>query len=450
MFRPLLRSPFAAAGLLCLPMIIAAACSSPHAAQGWWQGHGPVIPHDDFPADCKLCHEGGAWNRIRSDFEFDHELATGVPLEGAHAEAQCLRCHNDRGPVATFASQGCAGCHEDVHLAKLGRNCEDCHGEVDWNPQGLIEEHLQTRFPLVGAHAATACFRCHPASEVGVFSPTDTACESCHTDLAVTITSPDHAGSNWLTDCQRCHVATTWSSVGGFGHDDWPLTGAHAAANCTDCHTTGIFTSLATACYSCHDTDYASAADPDHDGLGLPTTCQNCHGTVAWTGGNMNHSVLTDTCVTCHLADYQGTTDPDHQAQSYSTSCDDCHGTNTWLGANFSHSGITTGCVDCHLSDYQGTTSPDHTASGFGTSCETCHGTNQWTGATWDHSFPITSGRHSSFDCIDCHTTNSPPTFECIECHEHRQSEANSEHEGVGGYSWNSAACFSCHPNGTE
>ena len=68
----------------------------------WWSGIGPVLPHDTFPGDCKLCHVGNDWQTLKSDFAFDHEKETGVPLIGAHAQALCLRCHNDRGDVEHF------------------------------------------------------------------------------------------------------------------------------------------------------------------------------------------------------------------------------------------------------------------------------------------------------------------------------------------------------------
>ena len=139
---------------LALASILALACvsSGPGAAQRhrWWAGLGPVLPHDSFPADCQLCHLGENWNALRSNFSFDHERETGVPLVGAHQRAQCLRCHNDRGPVATFVAQGCVGCHEDVHFGELGASCTSCHKQITWQPVGQIERHNRTRFPLVG------------------------------------------------------------------------------------------------------------------------------------------------------------------------------------------------------------------------------------------------------------------------------------------------------------
>ena len=50
--------------------------------QDWDKRRGPVVPHDDFPKDCSLCHIGGSWSLIREDFAFEHEKETGVALHG--------------------------------------------------------------------------------------------------------------------------------------------------------------------------------------------------------------------------------------------------------------------------------------------------------------------------------------------------------------------------------
>lgn len=179
----------------------------------WWSGLGPVLPHETFPADCSTCHEGTDWQGVREDFQFDHAAETGVPLEGAHARAACILCHNDRGPAAVFASRGCAGCHEDLHLGQLGPDCASCHQEETWRPIGQIELHQRTRFPLVGVHAATACQRCHVGAEVGRFVPTDTECVTCHrSDLARAV-NPNHAGLDWVDRCDRCHLPRTWNQA---------------------------------------------------------------------------------------------------------------------------------------------------------------------------------------------------------------------------------------------
>jgi hypothetical protein len=177
---------------------------------GWYSGLGVVVPHDNFPADCTLCHVGSDWQSVKSSFEFDHEAETGVRLDGAHESAQCLRCHNDRGPAGMFAARGCAGCHEDIHVGQLGRDCAKCHGEVTWNPIGQVELHDRTRFPLVGVHRATSCRRCHVGAEVGRFVPTDTECVTCHRDDLARATNPNHLGLGFVDRCDRCHQPTDW------------------------------------------------------------------------------------------------------------------------------------------------------------------------------------------------------------------------------------------------
>ena len=127
-------------------------------AQEWDKLRGPVVPHDSFPADCTLCHEGDNWTTIRKDFVYDHAKETGYALVGSHEGAECLRCHNDRGPVELYSVRGCAGCHEDPHETRMGSECSSCHSQTNWLVKDAITQHARTRFPLVGAHAAAACF----------------------------------------------------------------------------------------------------------------------------------------------------------------------------------------------------------------------------------------------------------------------------------------------------
>lgn len=422
--RPLAPPPWIFAGLW---IAFALACSVVRrvdvAPAQWRRERGPVVPHDTFPADCSLCHEGGSWNRIRDDFEFDHAARTGVPLEGAHASAECLRCHNDRGPVERFARQGCAGCHEDVHRGKLGKNCVDCHEQDLWVPRRPIDLHARTRFPLVGAHAATGCFRCHPGAEVGNFDRTPIECVSCHADDLARAESPDHAASGFVDDCQRCHIPTSWTGS-GFNHATFPLTGAHATTDCAQCHAGGVFAGTPTDCASCHMADYDGTTDPDHAAAGFPTACQVCHTTASWDGAGFNHRTFP-------LTGAHAVTD-----------CAQCHAGGTYRGT-------PRDCVSCHMADYAGTTDPNHAAAGFPTSCQNCHDTSDWNNAMFAHSFPI-EGPHDR-DCMECHRVpRNFSLFSCTHCHDHRRSEMDDEHDDVGGYVYNSPACYACHPDGKE
>ncbi len=199
--------------LAVLAYLVLAACMSGSRADAvrqhrWWSGLGAVLPHDSFPADCTLCHLGSGWHTLTGDFAFDHGAETGHALDGAHAQAQCLRCHNDRGPVEVFAARGCAGCHEDQHLGRLGPSCTECHTENTWQPYGQFERHRQTRFPLEGVHAAVSCRRCHIGAEVGNFRPVPIECADCHQDDL--IRTGNHIGLGWNNSCDRCHQPTSW------------------------------------------------------------------------------------------------------------------------------------------------------------------------------------------------------------------------------------------------
>ena len=176
----------------------------------WWSGLGPVLPHDTFPTECSLCHIGETWNELRPDFAFDHGAETGHVLEGAHRSAQCLRCHNDRGPVQSFQAKGCVGCHEDLHQGDLGPSCETCHSQIDWRVPNQRQRHHTTRFPLIGAHANVACNRCHPGAFVGNFLPIDNDCLTCHRAELAGTQNPPHIPLGWIDNCDRCHQPTRW------------------------------------------------------------------------------------------------------------------------------------------------------------------------------------------------------------------------------------------------
>ena len=253
----------------------------------WRESRGPVVPHDTFPSDCTLCHAKGSWHEIRKDFVYDHEKETGTPLHGAHAQAQCLRCHNDRGAVAQFSKRGCAGCHDDIHRGRLGGQCTSCHSENNWNPTGIYAAHARTRFPLTGSHIGVACFRCHPAAESGQFLGADPRCEACHRNEAlqakVSANGQTHTDLNLLTGCQQCHTPTSWQNA-TFNHANI------VAGTCINCH-------LAQA-------TLANNANTNHAAFG--TNCTTCHTTRSWsffhrTSFPMNHRGVNGVCAKCHF-----------------------------------------------------------------------------------------------------------------------------------------------------
>ncbi len=244
----------------------------------WSERWGPMVPHETFPSDCSLCHVSNSWDRLKDDFHFDHAAETGYVLEGAHSQAACLRCHNDRGPVQAYLERGCGGCHTDPHQTTLGMDCTRCHNSHWWEPDGLVAEHAGTRFPLVGSHALAACESCHTRATVGDFRGAPVQCHLCH-QSEVLLAQPNHVVNGWVRDCQECHDVDDWRAV-NFQHLLFPLDGAHALADCNQCHIGGQVVGTPNDCFSCHRNDYLNTND--HVANGFSTNCDDCHNTDAW------------------------------------------------------------------------------------------------------------------------------------------------------------------------
>ena len=403
---------------LFLMVLIIGGCQLTIPRNGWNKKLGPLVPHTSFPGDCGICHLPDGWDKLCADFAFDHMAETGYPLEGAHSAAACLRCHNDRGPVQAYVARGCSGCHIDPHASSLGLECERCHSQIVWEPIGLIAEHARTRFPLMGVHAVATCESCHEGAAAGQFRGAPTQCEVCHQADLAGATNPDHLSNGWVSDCQRCHQPSGWS--GAFiPHEFFPLAGGHALADCTQCHVNGSFVGLSPDCYSCHSANYQTA--PAHVANNYSLNCEQCHSINAWTPAAFEHSFFALTgghgglnCSQCHIGDV--------------------------------YTGLSPDCYSCHSANYQ--SAPDHVALGFSQDCMQCHTINAWVPANFQHTFPLVGNHNVS--CVTCHDSGSTQIFTCFNCHEHRQSEADDEHSGVSGYSYNSQACYQCHPNGTH
>lgn len=404
-------------GVVIVAAVIAGCQLTNPPKNGWnkrkW---GPLVPHSNFPGDCSICHLPERWDKLRDDFTYDHEKETGYALVGAHRQAACLRCHNDRGPVEAYVSRGCSGCHVDPHAAAMGMDCSRCHSEINWRPIGLIAEHARTRFPLIGAHAMANCESCHEGAAAGRFQGAPLQCEVCHQDALASAVSPDHFSNGWINDCQRCHQPSTWQSA-SIPHDFFPLRGGHGALDCTQCHVGGTFVGLSPDCYSCHSTEYQSA--PGHVANNYSLNCNECHTINGWLPAVIDHSFFP-------LSGGHSGLD-----------CMACHSGGVYQG-------LPSDCNSCHSADYD--TAPDHAAFGFSRDCTQCHTIARWSPSSFNHAFPLVGNHNAS--CVTCHDAGTTSTFTCFNCHEHRKDEADSEHREVSGYVYNSQSCYNCHPNG--
>ncbi len=447
-----------------------------------------------FPHTCTQCHSTTSW----SGATFDHST-TGFALTGAHAAVQCAQCHTTG---YTNTPTACYACHQSNYqtattpvnhvAAGLPQTCGDCHNTTTFTATTF--NHSTTGFALTGAHTTVSCESCHKGTVTG--TPTD--CYSCHSADFAKTTDPNHLTQNFSHDCSQCHSTTSWSGA-TFDHSTtgFALTGAHAAVQCAQCHTTG-YTNTPTACYACHQSNYQTATTPvNHVAAGLPQTCGDCHNTTTFTATTFNHSAtgfaltgahttvscenchkgtVTGTptdCYSCHATDFAGTTNPNHAASGFPHTCTQCHSTTSWSGATFDHSttgfaltgahtsvqcaschtsGYTTppptACYGCHTADYNSTTNPPHLAAGYPTDCTQCHTTTNFTTSTFNHTpfFPLTSNHNVA--CATCHITIS--NFAIFSCTAtcHSQASTDRDHSGVRNYVYSPTSCYGCHPTG--
>lgn len=323
--------------------------ASPHAAAATTNAN----PHGARVQACADCHEPASWVPAHITSAFHHPAS--FPLEGAHARTQCTACHKTL--EFSGVSKTCGTCHTDVHRGSVGADCARCHTTRSFiAPEQMRRMHDLSRFPLRGAHAMAQCEQCHVPAQPGQAQYTNrsTACISCHLGNYRAAKVPDHEAGHYATDCGVCHSNTTWDGA-TFNHaaTAFPLTGAHQAAACNDCHADQVFKGKSTACASCHLGQYNGTTNPAHAAASFPTTCESCHTTTAWTGATFDHdgsyfpinsgahlgrwstcadchtsptSYAVFTCTTCHT---KSQTDPHHTGVSGyvwdSLRCYACH-----------------------------------------------------------------------------------------------------------------------------
>jgi hypothetical protein len=480
------------------------ACVSCHLAD-YNNTNNPSHAAKGIPTTCETCHTTSGW----SPAQFDHSK-TGFPLTGQHTvpPRQCTDCHVNNNYNLTQTA--CVSCHladynktnNPPHVQDaIPQTCDVCHSTSGWTPAQF--DHSKTGFPLTGSHTVPprACTDCHVNNN---YNLTQTACVSCHQSDYNKANNPPHAQAGFPLTCETCHDTVVWTD-GKFDHSQtgWALTGSHTVPPraCTDCHVNNNYQLNQTACVACHQNDYNQANNPPHAQAGFPLTCDTCHDTIVWTDGKFDHSqtgwaltgshtapprACTDchvnnnykltqtTCVTCHLTDYNNTNMPPHALVGWPTTCENCHDTIQWSDGKFDHSktgfpltgshtvpprqctdchvnnnwtGLPTDCYGCHATDYQNTNNPNHIAAHFPTTCQTCHDTKVWTDAQFNHTWWDMNHGGAGGVCSVCHTNpNDYSVFQCTNCHQKQQTD--QQHQGVGGYVYNSVNCYNCHKNG--
>ena len=235
--------------------------------------------------DCKACHTPGSWSYVSNEALFSHEEI--FPLEGAHAQAACADCHTSL--VFEEAEASCVSCHTDVHSMSVGNDCARCHTADNWLVDNIPELHEANGFPLIGAHAMSACVDCHVSETNLRWERIGNECAVCHLDDYAATQNPNHAQQGYSTECTACHdpFAPEWKYAVFFGHnkpDAFPIAGGNHGPGvwnaCTDCHIVegnyAIF-----SCIDCHEHNDPTELAKEHDDVGgyqyNSIACLSCH-----------------------------------------------------------------------------------------------------------------------------------------------------------------------------
>ncbi len=362
--------------------------------------------------NCSSCHD---FSSFRPASRFDHK-STRFALRGKHSEIDCKRCHKitvqagkEFQKFAGLAFGNCTNCHKDVHENKFGPNCTQCHSEASFHQLKRVKNfnHSQTNYPLVGRHRLVACASCHKAGYT-----TDlrhNRCSDCHKDYH----DRQFVVQGRSRDCSECH------SINGFAKSNYtfenhnesqfPLTGAHLATPCFDCHKKTVkwsFRKIGKKCGDCHQNIHESVLDKKYD---PEPTCVNCHGSNKWSEVEFDHSKTGYILEGAHLRQ----------------SCRSCHfkpGEQSKEVQQFSQ--LSSSCTGCHKDEHQ-----KQFGEPVGTSCLKCHDYFDWTAGLFNHdqtAFPL-DGKHKNVACNKCHppvvtaqlsfTWYKLKSFACESCH---------------------------------
>jgi hypothetical protein len=406
--------------------------------------HAGITGYSYVASQCLSCHPTGAPATFTQHDQLYFPIYTGTH---AGIWSSCAACHTAAGDPSVFTCMS-SGCHvqaqtDPIHAGVTGyayvaSQCLSCHPT---GTQGNFTQHDQLYFPIYsGTHAGawSTCAACHTtAGDPSVFTCMSSG---CHGQAQ---TDPIHNGiagyAYAASQCASCHPTGTQANFTQHDQLYFPIYGGTHAGTwsaCTACHTTAgdpsIFTCMSSGCHA------QAQTDPIHAGITgysyVASQCLSCHPTG--TQANFTqHDQL-------YFPIYSGT-----HAGTWSA-CAACH---TTAGDPSVFTCMSSGCHAQSATDpiHAGITGYSYVAS----QCLSCHPTGTQANFTQHDQlyFPIYSGTHAGrwSTCTQCHATaGTPSVFTCMSSGCHSQTQTNSNHSGVNGYSYVATACLSCHPTG--
>jgi hypothetical protein len=220
-------------------------------------------------------------------------------------------------------------------------------------------------------------------------------------------------------------------------HAAFPIdSGAHAGLDCNECH--GAFDTFREfACLDCHAHE-RTQTDANHAGVeGYAydsPACYRCHPDGTGEGAGPEHEAIFPiaegtahaavACGSCHVV-------PGDRSQVDCVTCHPAAAMSPQHGAVGGYQHATGECLRCHA-DAQVDRVSSHLPFRIGggashdrEACGRCHA-----GVRTDKPFPAID--FARFDCLACHP----------------RASTQNEHDEVGGFRYESSACYGCHRSG--
>ena len=260
------------------------------------------------------------------------------------------RCFGAAPAVPKTATENPHGAYQE--------ECSLCHRAESWTPARISRkfDHARLGFRLQGAHAVAACRACHASLKFSeVKAPSQ--CVDCHQDV--------HRGE-FGNDCGRCHSTLSFIDYARMRRSHsltrFPLSGAHMALDCEDCHVPQAqghlqYVNTPAQCVDCHLKDFEATTNPNHVTGNFPRDCLHCHDTLTFIPARFpNHDALYfpiysgihkgrwNTCSDCHI-------DPTDQSKF---ECILCHAHSDPVQTANQHVGVSgyqynsQACYSCH------------------------------------------------------------------------------------------------------
>jgi uncharacterized protein with PIN domain len=405
-------------GLLRKGLVVAANCASCHTAHN-------ILPHTDAASSIARGNIAKTCTKCHAQIEQVHRKVIRGELweKEAHVLPACVDCHQPHKVRKVFYTQGMADA-----------DCLRCHQQRALRASDGGSMFVDAQEVAHSRHAKVACSQCHSGVNVSRQRPCETVttkvdCGACHTEIAQEYARSQHGrllidGDPNAPSCKECHGS---HGVQGRLQGSSPTFATNIPRLCARCHREGQ--KAAVRYKGPEHAIIESYTESIHgkgllkSGLTVTATCTNCHtahGVLPRTDprSSVNRANVPATCGKCHHGIQENFEQSVHHTMVGQTDrelpvCNDCHSAHTIRRAD---------------------------ADGFRLDimqkCGRCHGEIAKTYFETYHGKVSQLGYTKTAKCFDCHGAHDIQKVSDARSHLSRQNVVQT--------------CQKCHPGATR